>query len=261
MPGAVPGGTLPGPYPGHPMPVSARLLLVEDDPRIGSAVAGQFEALGHAVEWARDGAEGLGRFGAARDAGDPFALVLLDLTLPSLDGLDVLGRLRTTDALTPVLILSARVAKLDVVRGLELGADDYVSKPFDAAELAARVQGLLRRAGADRHAAPPGDALVQRGALRIDPTQWRVSLDGRDVALTPKEFELLLLLARHPGRPFSRDELLETLWGTDFDGYGHTVNTHINRLRRKVEVDPANPTCIETVWGVGYRFADADGRP
>ncbi len=239
------------------MPAPAHILYVEDDPRIGSLVAERLRTLGHTVEWVYDGAIGLNQFAEARRGGTPFSLVVLDLTLPTLDGLDVCRRLRAYDALTPILVLSGRSAKRDVVRGLELGADDYVTKPFDSAELVARVQGLLRRV-----AAPNGssveDGALQRGSIEIDPRRWRVSRRGEAVALTPKEFELLLLLARHPGRTFSRDELLETLWGADFDGYGHTVNTHINRLRRKLESDPAHPTCIETVWGVGYRFAEAD---
>ena len=234
-------------------PVHAALLLVEDDPDVGAPVAGRFRDAGHDVVWARDGADGLVRFARARRDGAPFALVLLDLTLPVHDGLTVLGRLRADDMATPVVILSARAATRDVVRGLELGADDYVTKPFEMAVLAARVQRLLRRVAAP--AAPPAGVL-QRGALAIDPAGWRVRQSGHDVALTPKEFELLLLLAGHPGRTFTRDELLETLWGAGFDGYGHTVNTHINRLRRKIEPDPAHPTCIETVWGVGYRFSD-----
>ncbi len=240
------------------MPAPTHILFVEDDPRVGAQVAERLRMLDHDVEWVRDGDVGLRRFTEAGKTRTPFALVVLDLSLPTLDGLDVCRRLRTADPLTPVLILSGRATQRDVVRGLEFGADDYVTKPFDSAELVARVQGLLRRSAAAANGPPVEDGALQRGTISIDPLRWRVRQRGQAVALTPKEFELLLLLARHPGRTFSRDELLDTLWGPDFDGYGHTVNTHINRLRRKIETDPARPTCIETVWGVGYRFAEAD---
>ncbi len=238
------------------MPTPYRLLLVEDDPLIGADVGRSLRAGGYAVEWRRDGPDGLRQF-----ATGGCDLVLLDLGLPTLDGLDVCRRIRADDMRTPILILSGRTEKRDVVRGLELGADDYVTKPFDTPELLARVAGLLRRTAAagDGMDLPPGSGPIRRGDLAIHPAARRVVLRGQPVALTPKEFELLLLLARHPDRTFTRDELLDIVWGIEFDGYGHTVNTHINRLRAKIEADPSKPTCIETVWGVGYRFAASDG--
>ena len=249
-----------------PASVADFVLLIEDDVRIGADVDRGLRASGYAVEWAHDGADGLGRFEAARASGSPCGLVVLDLGLPGLDGLDVCRRIRERDMQTPVLILSGRAEKRDIVRGLELGADDYVTKPFDTAELFARIASLLRRASARRRVAAPGDAddradggPIRRGALAVDPRSRRVVLRGEPVALTPKEFDLLLLLTRSPDRAFTRDEILDAVWGHGFDGYGHTVNTHINRLRAKIETDPTTPTCIETVWGVGYRFASDDG--
>lgn len=239
----------------HSSPAPPRVLLVEDDPGLGADVGAALRAAAYDVDWVRDGAEALRQFRA-----EGCALVLLDLGLPSLDGLDVCRRIRVSDMYTPILILSGRAEKRDVVRGLELGADDYVTKPFDTGELLARVASLLRRTGVSGDGAPPalGGPPIVRGGLAIDPTSRRVVLRGETVALTPKEFDLLLLLARQPDRTFARDEILDAVWGTGFDGYGHTVNTHINRLRRKIETNPAKPTCIETVWGVGYRFAASD---
>lgn len=246
---------IPAP-PAEPALDAGHVLLIEDDAHIGADVGRDLRAGGYDVEWARDGAAGLGQFEAG---GAPWALVVLDLGLPGLDGLDVCRRIRERDMQTPILILSGRAEKRDIVRGLELGADDYVTKPFDTDELLARIAGLLRRASTRRDAAD--DAQVDpilRGALAIDPRSRRVALHGAAVALTPKEFDLLLLLARSPDRTFTRDEILDTVWGPGFEGYGHTVNTHINRLRAKIESNPSTPTCIETVWGVGYRFATGD---
>ena len=235
-----------------------RVLLVEDDAALAAEVGRALGAVGYAVEQVGDGPAALGHVAAARTDGRPFGLVVLDLGLPTLDGLDVCRRLRAEDAITPVLILSGRIETRDVVRGLELGADDYVAKPYDADVLIARVGALVRRAAtAASSAARAADEPVHNGALAVYPKSRRVVLRGQAVALTPKEFDLLLLLVRHPDQTFTRDDLLDAVWGTAFAGYGHTVNTHINRLRAKIEADPGHPTCIETVWGVGYRFAAA----
>jgi DNA-binding response OmpR family regulator len=233
-----------------------RILCVEDNPEIGKLLSEQLAAAGHACDWVTDGEAALTALWS--DASGPcYDLVMLDLMLPRMDGLEVCRRLRRRDSLTPVLMVTAKAAIRDVVVGLEIGADDYVTKPFHLPILLARVQALLRRGhqrvGADDGivGAPP----LVRGPLVIDTDQHRVHLDGEPLQLTGKEFALLALFARHPGHSFTRGELLDRVWGEEFDGYDHTVNTHINRLRNKIEADPARPRIIETVWGVGYRFA------
>ncbi|ATJ84600.1 response regulator transcription factor [Halomonas beimenensis] len=230
-----------------------RILCVEDNPDIGKLLAERLGEAGYRCDWVTDGEAAL----AALDAASPEArydLVMLDLMLPGLDGLEVCRRLRRHDARTPVLMVTAKASMRDVVSGLEIGADDYVTKPFQLPILLARVQALLRRLqGAAREELTPPAPIVQ-GPLIIDVDQHRVTLAGRPIQLTGKEFALLTLFARHPGHSFSRGELLDRVWGEEFDGFDHTVNTHINRLRNKLEDDPAQPRFIQTVWGVGYRF-------
>lgn len=237
------------------MTADGGILLVEDDLAIGKLVSTQLRECGHKVEWVVDGQAALDRFGEGS-----FDLVILDLMLPSLGGLEICRRIRQHDPLTPVLMLTAKADKRDVVHGLEAGGDDYLTKPFDTAELLARVQALLRRVAAardtDRAAVDTG--VLHRGGLTIDPYKHSATVHGRPVALTAKEFDLLLLFCRHPGRAYKRAELLNAIWGEEFDGYDHTVNTHINRLRNKIEDDAAEPHFIRTVWGVGYRFAQLD---
>ena len=232
-----------------------RVLLIEDDPQIGQLVVTQLRELGYAVAWLQDGAAGLQRL---RES--PFDLLILDLMLPGLGGLDLCQRVREDDAVLPILMLTAKAEKRDVVLGLELGADDYLTKPFSTPELIARIKAIFRRIEAD-HQQDPGPTESQplhRGALVIHPAKHKVTLHGAPVVLTAKEFALLLLFARHPGRTYSRRELLSDVWGTEFEGYDHTVNTHINRLRSKIEPDSSEPTYIQTVWGVGYRFAELE---
>jgi DNA-binding response OmpR family regulator len=158
---------------------------------------------------------------------------------------------------TPVLMLTARSSELDRVLGLELGADDYLTKPFSVMELTARIKAMLRRADlASAPKASTDEARIEVGDLQIDPNAHEVRLHGKTIALTAKEFDLLHYLARHPGRAFNRTQLLDAVWGTTFEGYEHNVNTHINRLRSKIEADPANPSYVLTVRGLGYRFID-----
>jgi DNA-binding response OmpR family regulator len=186
-----------------------------------------------------------------------FDLVILDRMLPDIDGIEICRRLRREDDYVPVLMLTARSAELDRVLGLELGADDYLTKPFSIPELLARAKAILRRAEAMRRAASePGEGPIRVGDLSVDPARRRVTVSGRTVALTAKEFDLLLLFARHPGRVFTRARLLEHVWGYGHSGYEHTVNSHINRLRSKIEPEPSEPRYLLTVWGVGYRFFD-----
>lgn len=234
--------------------MSTCILYVEDDHEIGRMVTEQLNSAGYRCEWVHDGAAALQRFA---DGG--FDLVLLDLMLPSMDGLDLCRRIRATDLQTPLVMLTARAAISDVVTGLEMGADDYITKPFSMQVLIARLQALLRR-----HSGRPADSAslapqpIIRGRLMIDPLTHIATLDGATLDLTAKEFALLLLFASHPGRSFSRGELLDRVWGPEFEGFDHTVNTHINRLRSKIEDDPAQPKFILTVWGVGYRFAELE---
>ena len=175
--------------------------------------------------------------------------------LPGLGGVEVCRQLRAAGRTVPILMLTAQGSETDRVRGLETGADDYVPKPFSIRELLARVAALLRRVEYDQ----PSVALDEElrfGSLAVFPQRARVEIDGASVDVTPKEMDLIAHLARHPGRAFSRQELLDKVWGVQFAGYAHTVNTHINRLRAKIEPDPASPRFVQTVWGVGYRFAD-----
>ncbi|MDD2422530.1 MAG: response regulator transcription factor, partial [Heliobacteriaceae bacterium] len=189
-------------------------------------------------------------------AESPPDLVVLDLMLPGLDGLEVCRRIRACagTAWLPVLILTAKVEEMDKVLGLEMGADDYMTKPFSPRELTARVKALLRRI--KRNVAPAG--LIKAGGITIDPERYEVRVNGRQPSFTAKEFELLRLLASRPGKVFTREFLLEHLWGYDYLGDSRTVDVHIRHLRRKIERDPGNPEYIKTVRGVGYKFYVAE---
>ena len=231
--------------------MDARILLVEDDPSIREVTALGLTAAGFGVSAAADGAEGLDRWRAERPD-----LVLLDVMLPRLDGLEVLRAIRR-EATTPVVMLTARADTIDVVVGLESGADDYVRKPFEMPELIARVRAALRRHQAAAGAG--GSAEVVFGPLRIDTAGRTVTRDGEDVALTRTEFDLLAELAQHPGQVFTREVLLDHVWGYDYLGDSRLVDVAIGRLRAKVEADPANPALILTVRGAGYKAARPAG--
>ena len=235
------------------MPDAPALLVVEDDADLADLLRLHLDDAGYAVTVVADGAVAL-----QRALAESFDLVVLDLMLPGLPGDEVCRQLREAGRTVPILMLTARGAEADRVRGLEIGADDYVPKPFSIREVLARVAALLRRVEMERPEADP-DEVLGTDRLAIRPAGRRVVLDGERIDLTAKEFDLLVLLARHPGRAFSRQELLDQVWGYQFSGYAHTVNTHVNRLRAKVEPDPTAPRFVQTVWGVGYRFADAAG--
>ncbi|MBG0814263.1 response regulator transcription factor [Planomonospora sp. ID82291] len=229
--------------------MSARILVVEDDPTVAEVVARYLERDGHRVECVGDGAEAL-----RRALPDPPDLLVLDLMLPGLDGLTVCRKLRERWPV-PVIMLTALGEEIDRVAGLETGADDYVTKPFSPRELALRVQSVLRRA---RGASMPGGTGVLRdGGLLVDVGAHEVRLDGEQVTLTAREFDLLAHLMRNPRQAFSRSTLLDQVWGWSF-GDSSTVTVHVRRLREKIEPDPTAPRRIVTVWGVGYRYEPAE---
>lgn len=234
-----------------------RILVVEDQRDIADLIAMHLRDLGHRVDCIHDGPGG---YDAARSGRHD--LIVLDVMLPGRDGLDIVRALRMERVTTPVLMLTARSTEIDRVLGLELGADDYLTKPFSIPELQARVKAMLRRIEmqAPAGAAPESDERIEVGELMIDCVSREVRINGRPVALTAREFDLLAHFARNPGRAFTRMQLLDAVWGTSFEGYEHNVNTHINRLRSKIEIDPANPRYVLTVRGVGYRFTDERAR-
>lgn len=230
--------------------MSHRILLVEDNADIAALLVYHLTDLGFSLAVETGGEQGLHR--ATHEA---FDLLILDWMLPGTDGLEICRDLRAKGSRVPILMLTARSAEFDRVLGLELGADDYLTKPFGVMELCARVKALIRRADMATPDLPASDQILIDG-LKIDIERHEVLAQGVPVALTAKEFVLLAFLARHPGRVFSRAQLLEQVWGYGHDGYDHTVNSHINRLRNKIEPDPANPRHILTVWSVGYKFRD-----
>lgn len=231
-----------------------RALIVEDNRDIARLVRMHLHDIGCDADIAANGEEGLRRF-----CGRSYDLVILDIMLPGADGLSVCRTLRAGADYVPILMLTAKSTELDRVLGLEIGADDYLSKPFSIPELLARVKALFRRTDALKEGAAAANAneTLREGDLTIEVGKRRVTLGPREVALTAREFDLLLHFVRYPGRVFTRTQLLEQVWGYSHDGYEHTVNSHINRLRAKIESDPAKPSYVMTVWGVGYKFADS----
>ena len=231
--------------------MAATILLAEDQADIRDLIALNLRNAGYAVTAVGDGAAAL-----ARQIEAPADLLILDLMMPGLDGLEVCKALRARQHSAPILMLTARSTELDRVLGLELGADDYLTKPFSLAELMARVKALLRRAELLRQAQGAAEALVRRGELEINIPKRQVRLRGALLVCTAREFDLLLHFAQHPGHVFSRSQLLSAVWGYSHDGYEHTVTTHINRLRAKLEADPMRPEWILTVRGAGYKLRD-----
>ncbi|MGH3938429.1 MAG: response regulator transcription factor [Pseudonocardiaceae bacterium] len=225
--------------------VTGRVLVVDDDLTIRDVVRRYLERDGHAVLVAGDGETALALAGQ-----DEPVLVVLDLMLPGIDGLEVCRRLRSRSAV-PVVMLTALGEEADRITGLQLGADDYVTKPFSPAELALRVASVLRRSQSAATPAPP--EVLTDGELSVDVAARRATRDGAELALTVREFDLLVFLLRHPGSVFSRSELLQQVWDWSFGDHS-TVTVHVRRLREKVEPDPARPSKIVTVWGVGYRY-------
>jgi DNA-binding response OmpR family regulator len=227
------------------------VLVVEDEQDIAELLALHLRDACGEVSIANDGHEGL-RLAFARE----WDLIILDLCLPGPGGLDICRALRADDRYVPILMLTSKSAELDRVLGLEIGADDYVTKPFSISELMARVRAIFRRMDSIGQQGTMAGETLKVGALRIDTASRTVQVDGHCVDLTAREFDLLRHFARHPGRVFRRAQLLDDVWGYGHEGYEHAVNSHINRLRSKIEPDPAHPAYIVTVWGVGYKLAE-----
>ncbi len=232
----------------NPAPTPVRILVVEDDPDIAALLALHLGELATRLDVVSDGLQAF-----ARAQEQPWDAILLDVRLPGMNGLDLCRELRRLGNRTPILMLTSLHTELDRVLGLELGADDYMVKPFGVMELKARVRALLRRSHAGAQAAVPSQAdsaqEIRQGLLHMDRDKRRCWLAGKALSLTPREFDLLWHFARQPGRAFSRSDLLSQVWGYGHEGYEHTVNSHINRLRSKL-----GDAYIQTVWGIGYRF-------
>ena len=234
--------------------MTKKILVIEDDEDIGGLLKLHLQDLACEVELINNGNTGL----RAAKAGN-YDLIILDLMLPGMDGLEVCRQLRDDLVNTPILMLTAKSSELDRVLGLELGADDYLTKPFSLIELKARVKAIFRRIELARGSMSEDiPERIMFKELVIEPSSRCVEIAGISVDLTATEFDLLLHFASNPGRVYSRAQLLDTVWGYGHEGYEHTVNSHINRLRKKIEKDPANAYYIQTVWGVGYKFCTAE---
>jgi DNA-binding response OmpR family regulator len=228
------------------------VLVIEDDRDIVDLLTIHLHDLDCNVEVAYDG-----RDGEEKAMNGPHDLIILDIMLPHKDGISIAQKLRAYEIFTPILMLTAKTEEIDKVLGLESGADDYLTKPFGIREFIARVKAIFRRQEQLGNAIQSDlKSILTVGNLEIDFEKRKVIRDGERIELTPKEFDLLVLLASHPGKSYSRDQLLNDVWGYEFSGYEHTVNFHINRLRSKLEPDVSNPEFILTTWGIGYRFND-----
>ncbi len=226
------------------------ILIVEDDREISDLLKLHLLDQGFSITKTFNGKNAL-QLALTRE----YDMILLDIMLPDLDGLEICRELRKQKNNTPILMLTSKSDEIDKVLGLELGADDYITKPFSIRELISRIKALFRRIDGYNQQ-EDGSETLNFGELLIDGTNHKVMLMGERVELTPKEFNLLFLMAKHPGRTYTRENLLDLVWGYQFSGYEHTVNSHINRLRSKIEKDISNPRYIITSWGLGYRFTD-----
>ena len=227
------------------------ILLIEDNDDIANLIMVNLRSKHMQVDHASDGDIGLDKA-----LNGDYQLVILDLMLPNIDGMDICRIMRSKNIYTPVLMVTAKASEIDRVLGLEVGADDYLTKPFSVPELVARVNAILRRA--EQYRSTPEQSVGENynfGEMSVNPDTRQVTLKGNTIELTAKEFDLLWHFASNPGRVYTRSQLLSHVWGYGHDGYEHTVNSHINRLRSKIEINPANPEYIMTVWGVGYKFS------
>lgn len=227
------------------------VLIIEDDPEIIGLLEIHLSDLGCHVSSEKQGDSGL--ITAVNEVPD---LIILDVMLPGMDGIEVCQKIRASNVHSPILMLTAKSEEIDKVLGLEVGADDYLTKPFSVREFIARVKAIFRRQKMDHPLENPMETsrVMTFGDLQIDVEMRKVTLGGQRVELSPKEFELLVLLSSNPGKSYDRSKLLNLIWGYDFKGYEHTVNSHINRLRSKIEPDMGHPKFILTTWGVGYKF-------
>lgn len=228
-----------------------KVLMIEDDLSIVELVTIHLKDIYCEISKVHKGIEGLNLA-----TNNKYDLIILDVMLPEMDGIEICKRLRANKIFTPILMLTARSEEIDKIIGLETGADDYLTKPFSIREFIARVKAMLRRTEMINTDKDTLDEIFEYGALQIDPTKRKVVLDGQKVDLTPKEFDLLYLFMSNPGKSYTRENLLNLVWGYEFSGYEHTVNSHINRLRTKIEPEITNPKYILTTWGIGYRFTD-----
>ncbi len=231
--------------------MSKHILIIEDNEDLAQLVAIHLTDIGFQVVIKHAGKEGL-----ETAKTKPFDLIILDLMLPDSSGLDICQQLRSLSEYVPILMLTSRSSELDRVLGFEVGADDYVTKPFSISELLARVKAIFRRVDAYGKQVPSQTAEISFLDLTINLEKHTVVIANKQIELTAKEFDLLVFFARYPGHVFTRTQLLDKIWGYSHEGYDHTVNSHINRLRVKIEEDPRNPRYILTVWGVGYKFND-----
>jgi DNA-binding response OmpR family regulator len=232
-----------------------KILIIEDDKDIIDLVEIHLNDLGYQMDSAYDGEDGL-----EKAVSGEYALIILDIMLPKLEGFEVCKRIRESNKALPILLLTSKSEELDKILGLELGADDYITKPFSIRELMARIKANLRSVEAVKDEITKSDVQEEIcfDDLVINFEKRKVLRAGNKITLTAKEFDLLSYFALHPGRSYSRADLLNVIWGYQFDGYDHTVNTHINRLRNKIEDNPADPKFIKTVWGIGYRFVELE---
>lgn len=229
-----------------------QVLIVEDDKDLAGLLSIHLKDMECEVDVVHDGLEG---FQKAMDKA--YNLILLDVMLPGMDGVAVCQKIRALENYTPIMMLTAKSEEFDKVMGLESGADDYMTKPFGVREFIARVKAILRRQKQNQNLIKDGqNTNIKIGGLEIDMEKRKVTVNGTRVDLTPKEFDLLALMSNNKGRSYDRNQLLSLVWGYEFSGYEHTVNSHINRLRAKIEPDQNNPTYILTTWGIGYRFND-----
>lgn len=233
------------------MDTKYQVLVVEDDRNIAELLEIHLKDLDCEVFWVSDGQEG-----QAKAIENHYDLIILDVMLPGKDGMDIARNVRAANIHSPILMLTSKSEEIDKVLGLEAGADDYMTKPFSVREFIARVRAIFRRQALDARAETAESEMLTFNDLEVDIPKRKVVKSGQRIDLTPKEFELIALLAGNPGVTYSRERILSLIWGYEFEGYEHTVNSHINRLRAKIEEDMSNPQFILTSWGVGYRFND-----
>lgn len=233
--------------------MTRKILVVEDNKDLANLLEIHLKDLTFEVDLAFDGNEGLKKYDSSK-----YDLVILDIMLPGLNGFEICQHIRNQNVTTPIIMLTSKSAEPDRVQGLDMGADDYVTKPFSIKELMARVKALFRRIDSTNPELAKQSEILEIDEILIDPQKRKVLLKGKPVELTAKEFDLLYHFAGNAGRVYTRSQLLDDVWGYGHDGYEHTVNSHINRLRAKIEANPGKPDYILTVWGVGYQFKDTD---